>query len=99
LTVKQFLNDRLAAWEAAKRITPRSVERYRELIDNQIVPHLGAKLLQSLKPIDIEDWHAKLISSGRLTVTPLNRPRSPLADSDAQGGAAVRPRRQKCSGW
>jgi integrase len=66
LTVKQFLSDRLAAWEAAKRITPRSVERYRELIDNQIVPHLGAKLLQSLKPIDIEDWHAKLISSGRL---------------------------------
>jgi integrase len=66
LTVKQFLNDRLAAWEAAKRITPKSVERYRELIDNQITPHLGAKPLQSLRAIDIENWHGTLVSSGRL---------------------------------
>jgi integrase len=65
LTVGQFLNDRLTAWEAAKRITPKSVERYRELIDNQIIPHLGEKLLQSLKPIDIETWHNTLIASGR----------------------------------
>src|SRR5215469_3373340 len=64
LTVKQFLSDRLAAWEAAKRITLKSVERYRELIDNQIVPHLGQKLLQSLKPIDIEVWHNTLVTSG-----------------------------------
>jgi integrase len=65
LTVGQFLNDRLTAWEAAKRVTPKSVERYRELIDNQIIPHLGEKLLQSLKPIDIETWHNTLIASGR----------------------------------
>src|SRR5262249_28092406 len=48
LTVKQFLNDRLAAWEAAKRIAPKSAERYRELLDGQILPHLGKKLLQKL---------------------------------------------------
>jgi len=65
LTVRQFLNDRLAAWEAAKRITPKSVERYKELIDGQIAPHLGEKLLQSLKPIDIETWHNTLVASGR----------------------------------
>src|SRR5215471_6169317 len=65
LTVKQFLNNRLAAWELAKRITPKSVERYRELVNNQIIPHLGEKLLQSLKPIDIETWHNTLIASGR----------------------------------
>jgi integrase len=65
VTVGQFLNDRLSAWEAAKRITPKSAERYRELIDNQIIPHLGGKLLQSLKPIDIETWHNTLTASGR----------------------------------
>src|SRR5262252_1567448 len=65
VTVKQFLNDRLAAWEAAKRITPKSVERYQELVSNQIVPHLGDKLLQKLSVHDIENWHGTLISSGR----------------------------------
>jgi integrase len=65
VTVKHFLNDRLAAWEAAKRITPKSVERYQELVNNQIVPHLGDKLLQKLTVQNIENWHGTLISSGR----------------------------------
>ena len=75
LTVKQFLNDRLAAWEAAKRITPKSAERYRELLDGQILPHLGEKLLQKLTVKDVEDWHGTLISSGR---------------KDGKGGIAAR---------
>jgi integrase len=65
VTVKHFLKGRLAAWEAAKRITPKSVERYQELVSNQIVPHLGDKLLQKLTVQDIENWHGTLISSGR----------------------------------
>jgi integrase len=75
LTIKQFLNDRLAAWEAAKRIAPKSVERYRELLDGQILPHLGEKLLQKLTVKDVEDWHGTLISSGR---------------KDGKGGIAAR---------
>jgi len=75
LTVKQFLNDRLAAWEAAKRIAPKSAERYRELLDGQILPHLGEKLLQNLTVKDVEDWHGTLISSGR---------------KDGKGGIAAR---------
>jgi integrase len=75
LTVKQFLNDRLAAWEAAKRIAPKSAERYRELLDGQILPHLGEKLLQKLTVKDVEDWHGTLISSGR---------------KDGKGGIAAR---------
>jgi integrase len=75
LTVKQFLNDRLAAWETAKRIAPKSAERYRELLDGQILPHLGEKLLQNLTVKDVEDWHGTLISSGR---------------KDGKGGIAAR---------
>jgi integrase len=75
LTVKRFLNDRLAAWEAAKRIAPKSAERYRELLDGQILPHLGEKLLQKLTVKDVEDWHGTLISSGR---------------KDGKGGIAAR---------
>ena len=75
LTIKQFLNDRLAAWEAAKRIAPKSAERYRELLDGQILPHLGEKLLQKLTVKDVEDWHGTLISSGR---------------KDGKGGIAAR---------
>jgi integrase len=35
------------------------------LLENQIVPYLGAKALQKLKPLDIEEWHTKLASEGR----------------------------------
>jgi integrase len=36
-----------------------------ELIENQIVPFLGAKLVQKLKSIDIEAWHTTLKTRGR----------------------------------
>jgi integrase len=64
LTVGKLLLDRLAQWEAAKRITPKSAERYSELINNQITPHLGEKKLQSLKGQDIEQWHGTLVAAG-----------------------------------
>jgi integrase len=54
----------LAQWEAQK-ISPKTAERYRELIENQIIPHLGAKAMQKLKAMDIETWHNTLATSGR----------------------------------
>ena len=39
--------------------------KYRELVENQIVPHLGAKLMQKLKPADLEAWHTTLWATGR----------------------------------
>lgn len=65
VTLGEFLRDRLAQWKAGATITPRTAERYGELIEHQIVPHLGAKLLQALKPLDIERWHSTLKASGR----------------------------------
>jgi integrase len=55
---------------AAKRVkrhrtlSPKTVERYRELAELQIIPHLGAKVMQQLKPHEVEDWHETLMNSG-----------------------------------
>jgi integrase len=49
---------------AALKISPKTAERYRQLIEYQIVPHLGATPLQKLKPVHIADWHAILLREG-----------------------------------
>jgi integrase len=65
LTVGEHVRARVDQWEAAGAISPKTAERYRELVENQIVPHLGAKLMQKLKPLDIEAWHTTLKATGR----------------------------------
>src|SRR5262245_57413232 len=50
-TVADYLIQRLAQWQASNKISAKTAERYGELIENQIVPHLGAKQLQKLKAI------------------------------------------------
>jgi hypothetical protein len=64
-TVAQLLHERLAQWETAPDgIGPKTAERYRELINNQIIPHLGTKRVQKLKPAHIETWHTTLATRG-----------------------------------
>ena len=64
-TVIEFVRNRIALWEAAGEITARTAARYCELADNQIAPHIGAKALQKLRPLDIEEWHIALRNGGR----------------------------------
>jgi integrase len=65
ITVAAHVRTRIDQWEAAEDISAKTAERYRELAENQIVPHLGAKLIQKLKPIDIDEWHTALKTKGR----------------------------------
>ena len=65
-TVESFVRARIDQWEAAGDISARTAQRYRQLFENQIVPHLGAKRVQKLKPLDIEEWHATLKREGRV---------------------------------
>jgi len=65
LTVAQHVAGRIEQWESLSKISPKTAERYRELLANQIVPHLGAKAVQKLKPADVEGWHATLLTKGR----------------------------------
>jgi len=65
-TVADFVRARVDQWEAAADISARTAQRYRQLVENQIVPHLGTKTLQKLRPLDIEGWHTTLRNSGRV---------------------------------
>src|SRR6266404_1111572 len=60
ITIAEHVRARVEQWEAAGDISARTAERYRELTENQIVPHLGARIMQALKPLDIETWHTTL---------------------------------------
>ncbi|HEY2534309.1 MAG TPA: hypothetical protein VGJ20_41400 [Xanthobacteraceae bacterium] len=40
----------------------KTVERYKQLAQQQINPHLGGVQLQKLKPKQIQDWHQTLLT-------------------------------------
>jgi integrase len=69
VTVADFVRARVDQWEAAGDISARTAQRYRQLVENQIVPHLGAKLLQKLTRLDVEAWHTTLRNGGRAART------------------------------
>jgi integrase len=61
--------DYLRQWlDSAQEQSPKTLERYRELAEHQIIPHLGAVPLQKLKPEHIEKWHGALTVSPRTIV-------------------------------
>jgi integrase len=59
LTVAEFLSNWLEEIAPAS-VSPKSLERYRGLVRNQIEPHLGTVLLQKLSPADVSAWLRKL---------------------------------------
>jgi integrase len=59
-TVAEFAQSRIDQWEASGEISARTTQRYRQLLNNQIAPYLGAKILAKLRPLDIEGWHTSL---------------------------------------
>jgi integrase len=70
---KTPLADYLRDWLAADTdLSLKTLERYRQLADQQIIPHLGATALQSLRPAQISDWHATLLRSGGVGGRPLS---------------------------
>ena len=60
LIVAEHVRARVDQWQAAGGISAKTAERYRELVDHQLVPHLGTKPLQKLTTLDIEQWHSTL---------------------------------------
>lgn len=69
LTIKAYM----ASWlENPVDLSPKTVERYRQLAEQQIYPHLGTIALQKLKGDDVQTWHATLRSSGGKNGKPLS---------------------------
>jgi integrase len=79
---KATVAEHLRAWLGAPRpgepippppagLTLKTAERYRELAELQIIPHIGAIILQKLKPAMIAQWHETLLKSGSKRGHPL----------------------------
>src|SRR5262249_27868782 len=69
-TISQFLD----GWDrdfASHHVSLKTIERYRQLIANQIKPHLGAMPVQKVKPIHLNALYSKLKESGGIDGAPL----------------------------
>jgi integrase len=61
VTVAEHLRDWLGTSEG---LSPKTLERYRQLAERQIIPHLGAVMLQKLRAKQITSWHTALSATG-----------------------------------
>jgi hypothetical protein len=62
---KVTLAEHLRGWlKEPEGLTPKTRERYLQLAEQQIIPHLAATLLQKLKPAHVQTWHRTLLASG-----------------------------------
>jgi hypothetical protein len=62
-TVAQFLDRWLT--HMATQLSPRSHERYTEIVKKNLVPALGAIALTKLRSAQIEEAYSKALTSGR----------------------------------
>ena len=59
------LAEYLRAWlDRPLGLSPKTLERYRELSERQIIHHLGATKLQKLRPEHVQQWHGALLATG-----------------------------------
>ena len=66
------LDEYLRMWiDETQGLAGKTRERYRQLVEQQILPHLGALVLQKLRPAHIASWHAKLLKAGGKKGSPL----------------------------
>jgi integrase len=70
---RTLLADYLRGWlDADTDLSPKTLERYRQLAEQQIIPHLGKTPLQNLRPAHISEWHGTLLRSGGAGGRPLS---------------------------
>lgn len=69
LTVAEYFR----AWMRDEHsLSAKTRERYGQLIEQQLIPHLGSTLLQKLKPSQVRTWHSTLLRSGGKDGRPLS---------------------------
>jgi hypothetical protein len=99
---KETLRDFLSRWDrdwAVSNVSPKTMERYRQLIANQIVKHLGNMPVQKIKPAHLNTLYATLLRA-QAALRAKHWPRRPLdtvtgycaEPSDTQRGGASSPR-------
>ena len=66
---KISLGEYLDRWErdwAAVNVSPKTIERYRELLRKHVRPHIGATRLQKLRPVTLGELYARLLRESGL---------------------------------
>ncbi|MBL8704247.1 MAG: site-specific integrase [Rhodospirillales bacterium] len=65
---KMTLAEFIVRWDrdwAAANTSPKTLERYRELLRHHVEPHLGAVAIQKLRPTHLQELYARLLREGR----------------------------------
>jgi integrase len=62
---RKTLGDLLDAWQETLTVSPKTAERYKELVRLHIRPHLGALKVQALQPMRIEKFYNDLQAGRR----------------------------------
>ena len=62
-TVGAFMGRWARDWGAAN-VSPKTIERYDQIIRNQIHPHIGNRALQKLRPVDLNELYGTLLRDG-----------------------------------
>ncbi len=70
---KVTVAEHIRTWlDGAHGLQPKTVERYRQFADQQIIPHLGHIQLQRLKPLHIQEGHGTILREGGRGGRPLS---------------------------
>jgi integrase len=62
-TVAEFLERWDRDW-ASMNVSPKTLERYRQILRLNVVPHIGAARLQKLRPVHLNELYGNLLRSG-----------------------------------
>lgn len=64
---KMTLGGWLGQWleEAQHNVAPKTLQRYREIVDLHLVPALGSIALSKLSPAHIQSYYSQALASGR----------------------------------
>jgi len=68
---KTTIAEYIRAWLDRADVAPKTLERYRQLAEQQIIPYLGNIEIQKLRPAKVQDWHGALLKAGGKTGKPL----------------------------
>lgn len=63
-TVGEFLDRWERDW-AVGNVSPKTIERYREIIKKHIKPHIGSLKVQKLRALHLQELYRKLLADGR----------------------------------
>jgi integrase len=69
---KVTIREYVTAWlNADTGLSGKTKERYWQLAEQQIFPHLGDRVMQKLKPAEVQNWHGIVAQSGGKNGKPL----------------------------